>query len=79
MGLIAKKWHDEMSHDNPSFNKLEVGINAFGTFNELGRATEYKSLLRNNSSAANVVWPNRSDLAGSSFVLGDVLSRLPTL
>lgn len=78
-GLSAKNWQHEMSHENPDFGKLRVVVNASGSFIDLGKATNYKSLLRHGSSAANLVWTNDASLTGLSFTLGDILSRLPAL
>ncbi|CAE6724382.1 YaaC family protein [Paraburkholderia nemoris] len=78
-GISITQWRQELSKKNPDFSALSVAINHTGTFVELGRATNYRSLLRHNSSAVNYRPNNIPIEAGAEYTLGEILGRMPAL
>ncbi|MCH8951544.1 MAG: hypothetical protein IID49_05380 [Proteobacteria bacterium] len=78
-GLSAKNWGGVLSGDKPDFSALRIEVNATGSFVELGKATEFKSLLRHGVSEVNVTYMNPPVPVRAEFSLGDILSRLPAL
>ena len=78
-GLSIKDWGVELSKPNPDFARIEVGINASGSFVEVCNATANKSLLRGGSSAVNLTYSSGLVATGLKLSLGDVLARVPRL
>lgn len=78
-GLAVKSWGAELSRDNPDFAALRIEVSGGGSFVELAKATEYKSLLRRNSSVVNFTFMNPPVPIGAEFSLGDLVSRFPAL
>lgn len=78
-GLSIKDWGIELSKPNPDFARIEVSINASGSFVEVCNATANKSLLRGGSSAVNLKYSSGQVATGLKLSLGDVLARVPLL
>ncbi|BEH23800.1 YaaC family protein [Burkholderia pseudomallei] len=78
-GLSTLQWQNALSADSPDFGALRVAVNQSGSFSELGRATEFCSLLRANSSAINHKLENSAVTPEAEYSLGDIISRIPAL
>lgn len=78
-GLSAKGWDSKLNSENPDIGVLEVKINKTGTFKDLMKATDNRTLVRYHSSAVNACVEGRDNSAEFTVKFGDMLDRLPDI
>jgi len=76
-GLWVSDWQSVLAVDRPDLAELKITVGSSGSFVELLRATNNRSLLRSGSSAVNHKSAEGPVPSGTVLALGELLAGLP--